>query len=410
MSQTYEWACIDPISAIPTYTASSGRVDFEISAVNEDIETGSITLTCDWASFADEPAGTLITAQDDINIDNKAGAASLIRALTISSTNMGVIESIGNYPRWARMVTEATMTENQLGVEVSSAMQMQAPNYDVARGYLRGKSAAEPYQSVAHPLICGLNTATVSGTKGLRAADLPGNKFGIIKIEIELPPVNEVYFGAAAGTISTAGAAKQPAGYRLTNMKLRYKRRVTDLSKAETRAPINVHTVKSIKRSIESNNASLANMVALKCDGVAITFCPRSESGTYTYNTNATRVLPALNKVVFAINDVDNKQISFPLEHREAVLANYLSAFRLSPSRNCLLADGIEKSGVYIGTYAPGECFGIGLGWNSLIDFSQAKFDLQIITGSVVSGDNTYAVNSITPYDVYLFFTGYIQV
>ena len=411
MSNVYEWSSIDPISAIPTYTAANGRIDFEISANNEDIQTGSITLTADVYSYADEAAGTVMTAQDDINIDNKAGAASFIRALTVSSNMFGTIESIGNYPRWCRMVTEASMTENQLGVDAASAMQLQGPNYDVCRGYLRGKSSAEPFQTIAHPLVCGLNTATTAGPKGpIRAADLPGNKFGLIKFEIELPPVNEVYFGANAGTVANGGGAKQPAGYRLQNVKLRYKHRVTDLTAAATRAPIHIHTVKSIKRSVESNLASLSNMVNIKCDGVAVSFCPRSESGSYTYNNLATRVLPALQRVTFAINDVDNKQISFPLEHREEILWNYLSAFRLDPDRNCMLADGLEKSGVYIGTYMPGECFGIGLGWGSLLDFSQTKFDLQIETGSVVSGDNTYAVNSVTPYDIFLFFTGYLVV
>ena len=411
MSNVYEWSSIDPISAIPIYVASSGRIDFEISATNEDVETGSITLTADVYSFADETAGTVIGAQDDINIDNKAGAASFIRALTVSSSGLGTIESIGNYPRWTRMVTEASMTENQLGVDVASAMQLQGPNYDVCRGYLRGKSAAEPFQTIAHPLVCGLNTATVSGSKGVRAADLPGNKLGLIKFEIELPPVNEVYFGANAGTVAFGGGAKQPAGYRLQNVKLRYKRRVTDLTVAAARAPINIHTVKSVKSSIESNHASLSNLVAsIKCDGVAVSFCPRTESGTYLYNNHATRMLPALNKVTFAINDVDNKQISFPLEYREEIIGNYQRAFRIDPDRNCMLADGIEKTGVYIGTYLPGECFGIGLGWASLLDFSQTKFDLQIETGSIVSGDNTYAVNAITPYDVYLFFTGYLVI
>ena len=100
----------------PANTKSSyseyDSVDFELTFEQRQLVPNSIRIESDLDVYS---AGTTLIDDDGsskIYIDPKIGAHSFVSSITTELQQAGVIENFQEYPRYVRMMTEATMAES----------------------------------------------------------------------------------------------------------------------------------------------------------------------------------------------------------------------------------------------------------------------------------------------------------
>ena len=98
---------VQPSNVKETYTEFD-LVDFELTFENRKIVANSLRLEGDVGFFTDNTAAARLT-NEEVRIDQFAGAHSLFESITTEVQTMGVLENFQEYPRYVRMAAEATM-------------------------------------------------------------------------------------------------------------------------------------------------------------------------------------------------------------------------------------------------------------------------------------------------------------
>jgi hypothetical protein len=365
------YATVRPLDGKIKHT-SNETLQFVVSCEGQTIDPGSFSINGEAVIMIS--SGTITATTDEVLIDNYAGAHSFFRDITCSTTGNGSLESITDYPRLVAMKTDATILRDSLGTESFNSIEGKNANKRIMQGWCKGSvdygaTAGQPF--VVKPDIC-INKSS----SGLR-----GNQVGMIRVYIQLAPDAEALFGKQNVAACT---------YELNNLELRYTWTADD----GKRPPVSMEVYESQRDVINSNIANISTMVTKPCNAVHISFLPVSDIQDVTLNQTRRAAFPGkpagsdvidpnygAERLLYAVNDVDNALINFTLENRETILWNYLRSFNLDSKRfnvvNARYTSGMSNS------------YGVGVSFGGYVDFSNKNFAAQIVS-QITEATNVY--------------------
>jgi hypothetical protein len=105
---------------------------------------------------------------------------------------------------------------------------------------------------------------------------------------------------------------------------------------------------------------------------------------SYQYNDCQQMELPNVSAVNFLFNDSENRFITYEIKNNVDLLNRYLEAFGSKVGENDASLQKIEAN----------KAYGIGLGFQGVLDLSTQKFTTQI----------TSDVSNTNPYTAYFYF------
>lgn len=352
----------------PANTKSSyseyDSVDFELTFEQRQLVPNSIRIESDLDVYSDNASPpTSIAGDGSIYIDPKIGAHSFVSSFTTELQQAGVIENFQEYPRYVRMMTEATMAESDV-FNSENVCELRSPSLKVSNAIIAGQTDGQATRQQSadfsiKPKFC-LNT--LSGP-------LSFTKSGAVRITIKLSR----YFASLFG-----GSMDGDHNYQLSNLRLCF----MSMPDASAKAKVMMRTKLNIKQSITSNFANISTKVPAVCNAVSCSVQRQSKENNQYSNNVETEVLPNVSELQFLFNDSQNEYITYQIKDREELLRRYIQSFAETGSNSASINRLRANAG-----------WGLGLPFRDFIDLSNQKFNVQL-TCDVSSG----------PYILYMYF------
>lgn len=375
-----QYAQIYPTAKKSYYTANE-PVDWELSPEQNSIKAGSIYLSgkIEFRTAVSNyptasPSGTALTADDEIYLDEYAGAHSFIRRITCDVAS-GNVENLDAYPRLVRMITESTMYGSDLINESDKQMALQCGDKNHARQIIKPWNTNDNAVPFCIRPLCALNSSNV---------DVPFRRTGVVKINIKLPSVQEILYGSDWNS---------SCGYWISDLQLHYEV-VPDDGKDQ---PIIFQRFQYISHIIQSTNANVSSMMAGLSNAMCSSFILQSQENTYSDNNLKTAKLPDVTRVMFAFNDADQVRVAYPLENNEEIELNAQRALGVDGPNSLRLSRQHNAN-------AENEGWLVGISFGQLRNLVRSKFDLNIQAGP--NGPD----NSTKKYRQHNYFRGITQL
>jgi len=364
MSMNY--ANVFPLSQAAEYYSQT-NVDFLLNLDNQKLVPGSVVIEGEVAILPDRSAATTWYNGEDILYDPACGFHALFRDLTVEFQNVGVMENLMNYPRYAKMATVALTHQESIAVESVNAVEGKVANEIQARGMLYGRSSTDGYIPFSvKPLFC-LNKAS---------GPLSGNATGQIRVRVRLAPDEECLYGSdfVLGT----------TGYIIKNLRCRYLTVPEDNKKAQ----VQMEVYQTFRSAVDSNNQNISTFVPGLCSAVHMSFIPQITEATPTKNYLQLAVVPGIpplgassstytgnhygiERLYYSVNDTDTAVVGFTLESREEIVHNALRSFKAPADKYAALIRQFNKEDQSDG-------YIVGIPFGGLIDFSKSKLAMEI--------------------------------
>ena len=374
---------IFPLSQKENYFAQE-NVDFLLNLDNTKLVPGSLVFEGEVAVYPDKTATPPLVAYagENIMFDCRAGFHALFRDITTEFQNTGVVENLANYPRLVKMQTIALTHDESLACESVNAVEGKLMSDSQTRGLLYGRSNVDEYIPFSvKPLIC-INKAT---------GPIAGSATGQMRLRVRLAADEEFLFGAAF--------AQGTTGYIIKNLRCRYMT-VPDDGKKQ---PIQLEVYQTFRSAVDSNNQNISTFIPGLVDSVHMSFIPQVNEGQATKNYLQCAVLPGIpplgassdtytgghygiERLYYALSDVDSALVGFTMESREEIVLNALRSFKAPADRYGALIRHFNKE-----DYS--DCYMAGIPLGGLIDFSRTKFAVEIqskCTNEVSSTSGTH--------------------
>lgn len=350
-------------------------LDFEITFENRNLLANTIRLEGD---LRVKQNNANVTMANNIKMDSRVGAVGLIESISCETQQQGLLESIQDVGRLARMVADATMTENDY-FQSTSVCELKTGNEQLSQALLLGIDN-----------IPSGNNATVVNLDNNFSMMLPFcfnrvsgdttigyNKTGTIRVSINLSRVFGFLYGGADGTTS----------YSLKNVRLCYKSLPQGTKSGGSKSVMRTHI--SLKSSVASQFANISTKVPAVCDSVSVSFQQQNREFTASHNNHDTEELPSVKEVQFLFQDSTNTYVTYQVRDRTDVLHKYLESLGSKGSNDARLL-----------SLKANQSYGIGLRLPRPLDLSNQKFNIQIDSN----------VSSANPYIAYLFFHSFLEL
>jgi hypothetical protein len=206
--------------------------------------------------------------------------------------------------------------------------------------------------------------------------NIPFNKSGVCKITLRLATNYQFLFGSGMSAAYT---------YEIQDLQLHYK--TVPMTSVKQ---LQFQTVESISNTVESNNSSLATLVPAIVESVSCVFIRSKNLDQAVPNHLSLEIPPAVSRVEFSFNDSTTQYISFVLEDREEILANYQQSWGYTGKSNISLLQLDHE----------GKSYGIGLPFGQLVDMSSSKFGLTLQS----------QIDNLDKYSITMFFRGVVSI
>ena len=366
-------------SVQPENTKSSyseyDAVDFVLTFENRALNPNSIRLEADLIVKND---GNDVAASDAAYIDCQAGAHCFFHSVQTEFQSTGVVENLQEYPRYVKMVADATMTPDDT-LNSENTCELRSPDQKLSQVMLQGIPLMDGATNTAgnpvvvnpdfsiKPKFC-LNTLNTA---------LPYAKSGAVRVSVKLSRNAAALYGD-----STAGS---PLTYTLSNLRIVF---VSIPVPAKT-PKISMRTKLNIKQAITSSFANISTKVPAVCNAVSCSFQQQSKENALSSNNLRTEVLPNVTELQFLFNDSQDQYITYQIKDREELLLRYIQSFADSGS-----------NGVSLDKLKANDSFGIGLNFRDFIDLSNQKFNVQLVSG----------MQSNNPYILYMYFHSVVSM
>lgn len=354
----------------------SENVDFVLSLEGEKLVPGSLCLE---GHCIPRHNAAAITDAEAIYYDHHAGFHSLFRDITTEFQNLGIAEKLDNYPRLVHMSALASIYEDSLGSESQNACEGRLPAMRASNGMLQGNTNGKEV-----PFSLKLQIAANKSSGPLSAEST-----GSIRIRLRLASAGEFFYGATVDGTTT---------YTLDgDLKLRYQTIPDDGSKQ----PVKLEVYHAYKTNIDSNNANVSTFVPGLCDAFHISFKKQQDESDVTKNYLGCEPLPGeppygadpsetsasygIERLYYAVNDVDNALFGFTMTSKNEILYNGLRSFRAPPARFGNLLSYTQRT-----DYPDGYLGGAPLG--GMVDFSKNKFACEIQSKCNNNADGIYSM------------------
>ena len=345
---------------------------FFLNAEGRALMKNSVRLECEVRVLKDN-AGTdeRVVKTDKIFIDNSVGLHCLIDNCNIEFQNAGSVEQINEYSRYVKMSEKGTRDTND---------------------YHSGLDICEfktPLEETTQALLCGAQTPADAKTAddfidndgsfkpkicvNRMSDDMSFSKSGYVKVSINLAKVSNVLYGKDVSATNK---------YQLRNVRMCYKS-VPDVNNS-----VQMRTVLNLKSTISSTLSNSQARVPAVCDGVSCCFLEASKENVFKECSTSMDVLSGINSVQFLFNDSSSKYISWVLDNRSEVLANFVKSLN-DTGHNQINSNNDENN------------YGVGLSFPPT-DLSNQKFNIQI--------NSDHANLSTKPYIIYMYFHSFISL
>jgi hypothetical protein len=354
---------IFPVSQKSSY-GQNDNVDLVLNLEGEKLIPGTVTLEGKCAVYS--TGTTAVVATDAIYYEPRVGYHGMIRDLTTEFQNVGILESLQNYPRLVKMHALANTYDESFGTETMNGVEGRVPNKQIAKGYLEGQRANDSFIPFSLKLNCVVNKAS---------GPLASAAVGQVRLRLRLSPNEEFLFGEDFDVANSS--------YAIQDLKLRYQTMADD----GVRAPVNLELYHSFRSILDSNNQNIATFVPGLCDSVHMSFINQTQEQTSTQNYILCSPPPGkpplgfegtdtpqsygIERLYYAINDTDTALVGFTMESREEIVRNGLRSFDPSVDKYSALIRHMRDP-----DYPDGYLAGIPLG--GLLDFTKNKFAVEI--------------------------------
>ena len=350
---------VQPANVKDTYNEYDS-VDFEMTFETRQLLRNSARIK---AGLVVTKSGNAIKTADNIFIDPKIGAHCFVSSITTELQSKGVLENLQEYPRYVRMVSEATMAEGDV-LNSENVCELRSPDVKVTNAILQGPTDGK--------IVNLKNDFSLKPKFCLNAMSGPlsYSRSGTIRVTIKLAR----YFNALFGPSMVADAT-----YALSNLRLCYMSSVDSSAKSK----VQMGTKLNIKQSVASAFSNVSTRVPAVCKSVSCSFQLQADENNMTSNNVETAKLPNVKELQFLFNDSQNEFITYIIKDQEELLRRYVESFADTESNSLSLTKLRASKG-----------FGIGLPFRDFIDLSNQKFNVQI----------TSDVESNAPYIMYMYF------
>lgn len=371
----YAFSTAQPESKKSEYIAYD-NIDFRFMDVGRKLVGGSCKFIFTGKALENSSL-TKIVAYDPM-----CGGHSFIDTITTSTSNLGQIESIRYYSKLVKSKAIATLSKEDLN-NSHYAIERRVPDSRFSSNLFKG--LVERYEDAGtggsvsasnKPLdFCVRPYMALNSMIGDNM--VPFSVLGEVTISIVLPRDLDAIFGDA----SVGGATK----FQLSDIQLIYQTIADDGSKAPGGYAFRTHT--SLKSSLQSSFATINSTVPIVSDGFWGTMISQADEINPVVNSLSCQRPPKVSEVQYLVNDSLSTGYKYSLRSEEEILHNFVSAVAKASD----IASGLKPNEI-----ASNNAYGIGLSFNTLIDLSANKIGINITSG----------ITNLTPYSLYLFFSG----
>ena len=363
---------------IPDNFNSSGysefdNVDFMLNFPNRKLINNSIRIN---GTLSLKQSGAAVTTED-IFIDSDIGSHAFCSDITTSLQNVGMIESVSEYPRMVktRRIASKSYTDYlkaEACVELSGPSAIQSSQ--VAKGLRIDENAgvADTLIDFSFKPLISLNRMSSAS----RAPAMSFRKSGAVRISLRLARNLAVLFGSSVTSSSS---------YTLTDLKITY----STIPDDGTDEALTMENITSIKTTISSTSANIAAQVPAICRSMTCSALVQSHEFTGTYNNVGCENVPDLTRLQFLWNDSSSKLVTYQINNQSEILSRFVES--VSPSGHSSLAPWLQCRSTN---------FGFGLDFGRYLDLRNQTIQVQLTSG----------VNSNAPMIIYLYFNGLVQL
>lgn len=349
-------------------------VDFECSFEQRKLLGGTVRLLFD-VDFENTPDLSKVCAYDPF-----VGGHAFIDRIDISFANAGVIESMSEYPRWVSAVSKASLTAEDCGFNSQYVCEGRTASIDLADRILKGSTDITSSQStynavltkpldVSVKLDCALNNM-VGDTQ------LPFVKSGVVRLSVQLSKPTYALFGDEASL-----------NYKLKNMRLMY----ISIPDNGVYSPTYQMRVKTcLPQSVASSYVNISTRAPIVADSMFATFIQQNHLDQPEFNSLQNELVPLVEELEFIWSDNMSTEFTYKLDNMTDIVENYIRSVNKVVSTNSCSLERLSSN----------DSYGVGLSFNEYVDLSKTKLGLNLKS----------AISSSTPFIMYLFFSGLIQL
>lgn len=319
----------------------------------------------------------IIPAEERIHLDQHAGAHSFIESLTVETERQGVIETIGNdYPRLVKMQTMATKGTQDLN-QADMICELRGSTAKESSEYLKGVAAGcadalpphganRPSESVTRASADGLTDVDFSikpycAVNRMTGGNLSYEKTGYVRVSVTLARNVQAFSGP--GQID---ATK----YTLSDLKCKFMS-VPD-SPQQAKAGLVMHSTYSLKGSVPSALTNISTKVPGVCKGVGMSFLPAADNNTLQRKGYACVMPPSMESLQFLFNDSTQNLVTYEIDTINDMLIK---------GREVFGGDYSTPNQLYTSRLGGDDGFVCGVSFQTLVDLSQQKFNVQVRSG-----------------------------
>lgn len=357
-----QYTIIQPRGGKTSYN-STEQINFEITYLGMEIVPNSFYLSGELnvqsVALGSGEVGN-IDNNLEVKYDGKIGVHGFINSMSVESQKLGLLENItGNYGRWARMLCDVQLNNNDLFMS-NYVQELRTANDKLSTQILRG-TGNDDYNKNPDFFLHLKNC--INMTSG---APITFDKFGILRLTINLNSVRKALYGRDVGADTT---------FSLDNVKLHYKIR----PQGQYNVPTRMLSVSVIPQEIESSAANVIVDNPVLSDAVSISFQKTSHSNQYQFNEHETETPPFPQRAEMNFNDQTNSYLTFPLDNLEEMVLNYRKSMGMT-----------SHSEVIPSNYQMGKNFGLGLKFPQTINFLNQSF--AVYFQSSIDNDNKFNI------------------
>jgi len=350
-------------------------VDFLIDARGRKLLKNSIRIEGDITAL-DAIGGNPITFESNVKLDNSIGAHTFFDSYSVETEMKGVLENLQNAPRYAAMVSRATLASDDL---LSSQFVAEARGPVEANGnYVLQQVSDNAYVAGQAEIVANRTQPSFSIIPSIcfnrqGGDDYSFNKNGWIRVSCILSPANQALFGGA----------DQAKDYTLQNLALRFQTREDDGSQG----PMLMKSYVNVVSSVQSTSTTVsARVPSSSVNGVALSFIKQSNVNDFQENTHALESLPQWSTIEYLFNNSLQQYLTYTLRDESDAIQRGLMALETA-----------GHSQVSSKTLKANKGQIMGLPFSEYVDLSNQKFTINFKVDS----------DSITgsPMDVQMYFS-----
>ena len=354
---------IFPLSSKDAYSQND-IVDYILTFEDKQIVRNSIRISGKVAVTKISDKTAFVDGSKAVYYDSIAGISGAFQSITCSCDEVGVVENQNEYPRYVRTKANATMTSDQMCSESDKTLELKLGGLDV---------------KASTALIIGDGSGVDFSMKpdvafNKSSANLPFNKTGVMKLSLRLSTNTQFLYGDDSATFQ----------YQLSDLQLHY----NTVPGYKVDGPISMETIHHVKTNAESNNTSISTRVPAVVQSASIVFHEESKLNSAKFNHLKSMIPPDIERVEFTMNDTMSNYTTYTLDTVQDIIYNYQQSWGVPPMSKSNLDN------VHIREYK--DAYGIGMPFGSMIDMSNNKFGVSILSSIV----------STQKYGVFMFFRG----